>query len=358
MTNRDWTFTQLTGSDPKTFVLTGYAAPFGRPRSKPVVTTGTTLRRKQTRYPGNSGTPTTHLFGTLKRPMELKGRWMDKKLGVGSAERNFRLMTEMINDQRPVRITWGELLSYVGWLDEIEVEWEGLGSDNNGTLATECAWILRLLIDEDEFESHKPTIKDNSRLVADTTAEIQAWLNTAAPQMAHSLPSLDAVTGEIFDSLDDLISNVTQFGAAAISIANSINNVETAAFNELERLRAGLHEFKTAVLTLRDTVDNISIDSMIVDRSVEDDIAWLTFQSSSNKQTTDLLNKIAIADAAAEVAAALRIKTTYQAKPGDSWESIALAQYGNASRAGDIRDANSIKGGQQPIPGHQYNIPF
>lgn len=347
--NRDWVFQQLTGSDPKSMVLTGYAAPFGRPRSKPVAETGLELREKQTRYPGSSSKtpPTTHTFGVVRRPIELSGRWMDQHLGEGSAARNVRVFEQMIIDQRPIRISWGDLLSYTGWIKSITPRWESL---------EECAWTMVFLIDTDEFEGVIPNVQP-LRAPAETADDVQKFLQEVIFPLPKMLPSLDAITGEIFDALDDLVSNVTQFGGLAVRTANSISNIETAAFNEIERLRAGLHQFKTAVLTLQETIDNLAIDSLVVDRSVEDDIAWLTFQSQSHARTADIVNKVSLADIAAEVAAVSRIKTTYQAKPGDSWESISLAMYGTADRASDIRDANGVVGGEKPAPGRIYNIP-
>lgn len=343
----DWTFKQLGGAVPKTMILTGYAAPFGRPRQKPVVMVGRYLRKKQTHYPGNSGAPTTHLFGGASEPMELSGRWMDKFLGKGSAERNYRVFQDMVDDQIPVRITWGDLLSYIGWIDKINVHWES---------ESQCSWSLQLLIDVDEFKGRKPNIGP-VRPPADVADDVNQWLTAVITPLPSTLPSLDAVAGEVFDAIDDLVTNVTQYGGAAVKLANSISNVETAGFNELERLRAGLHQFKTAVITLQDTVDSLAVDTLIIDRALEDDIAWLTFQSKSTAHTNDMIFSITQLEAQAEQAVMLRIKTTYQAKPGDSWESISNDVYGEPSRAGDIRQANGIKGGAPPVSGVTYNIP-
>lgn len=347
MANRDWVFTQLAGSSPKVFTLSGYAAPFGRPRQRPVVEPSKELRSKRFYYPGSS-IPTTHLFGTKQDDIELSGRWMDRMLGTGSAESNVRLMNEMIEDQRPVRIQWGDLLSYNGWITKLIPRWESLN---------ECAWTLHLAIDSDNFEGKKVNVTDNSSLALSFVDDATAWLTTGMGQLPTTLPSLDAITGEIFDALDDMIANVTQFGAVAISITNSISNIETATFNELERLRAGLHQFKTAVLTLRDTVDSLSIDALLLDRQIEDDLEWLSFKSTSAVQTSNVLKSISVLDKAAERSEASRVKTTLRAKPGDSWESLAMAQYGDPDRAVDIRTVNGIKGGELPLTGRLYTIP-
>jgi len=279
--------------------------------------------------------------------MELTGRWMDKRLGAGSAKRNAGLFEAFIEDGRVVRISWGDLLCYTGIIEDLSTNWES---------QSECAWTLKILIDTNEFEGENVTVQSlkSPTQVAD---DVQQWLNTALPNLPKQLPNLDAVTGEVFDALDDMVASVTQYGGAAVKAANAVSNWETAGFAELARLQAGLHQFKTAVLTLQSTVENLAIDTLVVDRAAEDDIAWLTFQTQSEKQTNSMLHTITAGQLEAQKAVARSIKTTHTASDGDSWESISSKFYGSPDGADKVRQANGVRGGEKPQAGRTYSIP-
>jgi len=78
MATENWILTPIRG-DSATVVLSGYSAPFGRPRQKAVVKEIIKSRVQTTNYPGRL-LPTRHSFGIMYEPIELTGRWMTKML--------------------------------------------------------------------------------------------------------------------------------------------------------------------------------------------------------------------------------------------------------------------------------------
>lgn len=341
-----WVFTQLAGSK-ETVTLQGYAAPFGRPRIKPVVTTGKQLRQSSKRYPGNSGAPTRHLFGTNQKDIELNGRWMDKHLGDLGALSLKRQLDAIIDEQQRVSVSWGDFLSYTGIIESLDVGWES---------QTECTWVMKVLVDVDDFDGQVfiPTPSTSPRGFYDDVLE---FVSNGFPSISHRLSNLDALTGELFDLLDDAISSVNSVSALLVHTLSTIESFESATFAELQRLRAGVHQFKTAVLIMQGTIESITIDTMLLDRQAEDDIAWLTFQMQAMAQTVHLLGRMAALSLAAEEAERGKFLREYTAKTDDSWESISIAVYGDANGADRIRKANGIKYGDAPLAGMIYQIP-
>lgn len=340
-----WIFTQLPPGPATQLTLSGWAAPFGRPRQKPVVGTGTKLRVATTRYPGNDGPPTRHAFGSMERDWDLNGRWMDKDLGAGGAQFVAQQWKTFVNDKRITRIAWGDNLSYTGLIESIEVDWES---------PTEAVWRMHILIDSDDGEpkARSSTSTDTVQVVPDIEDAM-----AAVAKLPTRIPSLDTLTGELFDTLDSFISPISSLGASAVHFANSIDSFETATVDELQRLRTGLAQFRTAYTTLSDTMDAISDDAFLFDRQADDDIQWLSEKAAAAVRSVALLASIASTQRQIDIATRGVTATAYIAKPGDTWESISTAMYGGPADAGKIRAANGVRFGELPMAARQYQIP-
>jgi hypothetical protein len=251
-----------------------------------------------------------------------------------------------VDDQQRVRITWGDLLSYTGIIESIETDWES---------QTEVVWRMHILIDSDDGEKTLksvvlPTLPPPAPDVFDA-------LENGLPALPKHVPSLDTLVGDLFDTIDQFIQPVRSFGATAVSLANTIGNLESGTFDELQRLRAGFHQFKTAYETLSVTVDSLGDDAMLFGRQADDDLRWFGFKRNDDVDSIRLKKKIADNERLIDQFLFGKTVTVYVAKPGDSWESIATQVYGSPDNAPKIRAANGIQYGEMPEAGRQYNIP-
>jgi len=236
----------------------------------------------------------------------------------------------------------------------VEIDWES---------QKECVWKLKILVDVDET-----TILTFSDVIEPTNpnraiASCVDWMNEKLPAMQKSLSIDGAINGVLdaidtaFDTIDDVISTVNIASATFLKAAYAIDNFESATFAELQRLRAGVNQFKTAVIILENTFESTIIDALIFSREAYDDIAWLTAQSDARIQTTTVLGHLAEVDASCDRAIRGKVGTTYTALPGDTWESISTAVYGDPTGANKLRQSNGIKYGDKPVPGMIYQVP-
>ncbi|HMJ13671.1 MAG TPA: hypothetical protein VK524_19775, partial [Polyangiaceae bacterium] len=80
-------------------------------------------------------------------------------------------------------------------------------------------------------------------------------------------------------------------------------------------------------------------------------------QSNFSRSVVQVLREVAAAQREATLAERGSIQGVITAQEGDSWESLARRAYRDASRAGDIRQANGVTDGSQPITGTAYIVP-
>src|SRR5262245_13842563 len=116
---KPWRFEQLAG-DRKVIELSGWAAPLGRPRQGAVVRDGIQIRKAETFYPESDAGPTRHVFGRRYMPWELRGRFRDRADGVDFAKHQTEMLKAFVADAQLCRISWGDILSGVGFIDEFD----------------------------------------------------------------------------------------------------------------------------------------------------------------------------------------------------------------------------------------------
>lgn len=339
-----WLFSQ-TVPPYQQLTLAGWSAPFGRPRKGTVVGTGTSLRVSTTRYPGNDGPPTRHVFGRKERDWDMNGRWMDKALPSGSAAAVADQWKAFVNQKKPVRIAWGDILSYTGLIESLELDWES---------PNEIVWRMHILIDSEDGDQKTRQLSTPQPRVAE---DVEVFTPQSLVSLPTRVPSLDTFTGELFDALDDLIQPVAQLSGSAVALANSVGNFESASNDELQRLRATLAQFQTAYATLSETVDSMGDDAMLFDRQADDDLRWLGFKRDADVREVDMQSMIANTKRAIDIVSRGQASSAYIAKPGDTWESISTSVYGGPENAGKLRAANGIRYGEQPFAGRQYQVP-
>ncbi len=337
---KTWRFEQL-GGDKTAFELTGWSAPFGRARQGAVVKTGVKARTERIYYPG-SNSPTRHVFGTRENDWELHGRWRDRVLGQGGAAAKAKAAISFIRDLQPIQITWGDVIVYTGFLDELEL---GREAEN------EIEWTFRISIDSDESYGGGLTITPLP-LPGDLSDTMGAMLDGIVDAIA--VPRL---SGSILDLLDSAVDSFRSATGQVRDALGQFGSFKDATFAQINRAVAGVSELRDAAIDLRETFLCIPSDARGVGQRATDIIRFQASQASVEDQIRQSLVAGAEVERGATLATVGRIKTTFIACDGDTWESMSTRFFGVADRAADLRAANDAPAGQGPVPGTTYLVP-
>lgn len=338
----DWRFEQLTG-DRKTLLLAGYSAPFGRPRQAAVVRDKVSIRERTTRYPGNSGPPTRHVFGDDYAPWELSGRFMDREGGPGYGQAKTEEVLSFVRDKQPVKIEWGGVLSVNGFIKSFDPGREGPG---------DVEWRMLVLVDEDNrADPARPDPAPQSP--RDSLAAIQAALRTTLAAPAR-MPNFNP---NILDALSGAIGAVTGAVGSIAGVVHQMQSFETAVAGDLQRLRAGVGQLRTALVELRGLILSTRNDSMGVTRSFGTDASCGALLADIDVETMSALAAAQSMGRRAQIARHGKAAARITAKAGDTWEMLSMRAYGAPDKADTLRQANGIKYAAAPIPGTSYVVP-
>ncbi len=352
-TSNVWSFQQLTSKDPKFLELVGYNAPFGRPRQKPVAKEVIKSRAQTTNYPGRSGRPTRHSFGINWEPMELTGRWMTRMQPDGSTANSIADdWRTFMADEVACRISWGFIVSYIGYIEELE-----LGRESEDHIA----WRMKILVDTNDGADNqgvRVTRQNVSTSLIDDSIEFALRTNTLKN------PSLPNLSSDFLEQLDQFARALNAPQAAINKLAGQIQDIEKATFSTLGHFRSALKGFEIAFVSFRNLIMDTQIDHANFARSAKSDIAWLQYQLETDVRATDILHLTAAMDRKAELAQRQQFTKVIKAKgpdfslfrfKGESWESLSIRATGTAVNAAAIRAANG--GGDRAINGETYLVP-
>lgn len=339
-----WTFAQIDGQgERKTLELDGWKAPFGRQRQDAVFKEIIKSRIQTTRYPGGNS-QTRHAFGTNWEPTELRGRWMTKQ-GGASARDMADAWTEFLRDERTLRISWGYIVSFTGYLEELEL---GREDEHN------VAWRMKLQIDtRDDFASRgslpAPDPVGNFRA---TTDDLTFFLLGSK----SVIPDIPEIEPDFMDSLQNLAAELNKPAAALAKLAGQMEDIEKGTFATIQAFRGAVSNVRTALAQMHDTVVGAAADTAILVRSAESDIAWVKYQLEFDNQATIFMDQLNMMDRQADLAQVSSKSKFITAKEGDSWESLSIRATGSADRAGEIRSMAGAQYGETPVPGESYLV--
>jgi nucleoid-associated protein YgaU len=343
-----WVFKQLYGGK-KTITLGGYAAPFGRPRQQPVLKEKYVARINTVRYPGAREEPTRHIMGSHWEDFELSGRWMDKVLGApGRANDLADEFIRFIRDSEVCDISWGNIVSYVGFIESIELSRES---------PNEIAWKINVLVDERPLSGKRnqnAADKFDNKTKELAKAVGQTFLSFAKPQNEKIAKDWQP---DLFDQIDGLIGTVANYTSTFTNLANQIDNLKKATFSELRRLRGALHNIRTAQLQLQATLESIPSEQLVFTQESYFMIQSQAYRMNARVAIDNSLAILADLERIIDIEERGLVANSYTAKDGDTWESIAVAVYGDPTKFDKLRRANNIKYGEQPVPGKTYQVP-
>jgi hypothetical protein len=346
MATKPWTFQQL-GGDRTTLVLAGLSAPHGRPRKNPVVTNGIKLRTQRVYYPDAVAPPTTHIFGIAYDDWELKGRFNDAWLGSGGAKSATNQWIAFVAAAQEVLITWGDVLTARGLVHKFV---PGRESE------FETAYTIEVHIDEElgVLPLASGAFADPGATSLCEALQLEVLKGVGG---IPKIPNAGDLKPSFLDTLDDLVSTVNGLSASLLAVAGEFDTFASGTLDQLDRLRAGVAQMRTAVLRIRLTIDTTANEATMLARSADSDILWFAARANTDVGTLRIMALLDELDRQAEIAQRGRILQVYVARGGDSWESIARQFYGGPQSAGRIRDANGVKYGEAPKPGRSYSIP-
>ncbi len=338
-----WVFEQ-TGGDKKVLRLEGWDAPKGRPRQGAVVSDGIEIRSKRTYYSG-SDVSTRHIFGHKFDDWELTGRFMDRFGGVGYARSKTEYTKQFVADKQPVLIHWGEDVAVTAFITKFKPGRES---------PQEIAYTFDIEVDSDDLLA-----RGARPAVAPANAPGRAFL--MGQLLDEMLVPVEAqppsFAGGSMDLLDSIIDSVQSAFANFVAAANTISSFEQALIGDIRRFRASLGQLKTSVIIFRESYQDFRSDLVIQSDYADEQLSFAALQAASGASSIDLMLQMVEADREAAIAERGKIQAFYEARSGDTWESIARKMYGSVTRTNDIRLANGVPPGAPPLPGTIYLIP-
>ncbi|HTF90122.1 MAG TPA: hypothetical protein VK843_17030, partial [Planctomycetota bacterium] len=283
----DWIFEQLGGKRRK-LTLASHAAPHGRPRQGPVVSDGIELRESEVYYAGDSP-PTRHIFGLAFPPWELKGRFSDSKGGAGFALAKVQEVKEFVAEAQTVRITWGPTTGGIGLIKRFKPDREA---------RYDVAWEMTILIDSDDYIITNLPLPE-PRAPSEFMASVEALLKGPLQTLLEAPPTMK---GSIFDSLSSLVASVNGISASLVGIADQIDSFANAPLDALRRFNAGLGQFRTALIKLRNTYENFNAQLAIESQNAGEQLQFWQSQSNFSRSVVQVLREVAAAQREATLA--------------------------------------------------------
>lgn len=338
----DWVFVQQAG-ERKALQLSGWSAPFGRPRHGTVVADGIEIRESTTFYPGNP-VPTRHLFGTKLDDFELSGRFMDSVGGSGFAQAKTEEVKQFVADQQEITFRWSNVLQGSGFIKKFVPKREGPG---------DVAWTMTILIDKDD-KADRPA---STPLAQQGPQYLIRRIEPRIDAISNDITKDNRLRGDVLDLFDNAISAVTTAFSYLANVSEQIDSFVRSGLGSINRFRAAVRQFKTVALQMRATVERVLPDDALSTRRATEEQQWADTRSRFSANLALILAELADIDRQARVAQQGRIRAIVTAKQGDTWESLSVRVYGSADRAGDLIDANAIASGEHPEPGTDYIAP-
>jgi hypothetical protein len=359
-----WTFTQIPTTITPAQTLAGWSAPFGRPRNGALVDDGVSQRYSRTNYSGKNVPPTIHSFGTVLKPIEMHGRWMDRQIPLlGGATQYRKTWKQFVTDGSVVRMTWGSYLSYQIFIHDIELKIEGIG---------DVAWQIKAECLLDEQGPVPPQRLPATQAPFDIAHQMYQLFPTIFAFYPQSFGSLLGMLNEISDGLSDLKSAINAPFQDIYNTCSALTSFESAVSSDLTGLLSGITAMQTGILALRGQTDYLlsgaeflnTPDSQALNDlsgggifTGADVVSFTAAKQQSDIAMAKFLALLAQMYVQVEMVRRGTPTSAYVAQAGDTWESAAERLMGSADGGRQLRAMNGIVYGQLPVPGVSYSVP-
>lgn len=344
-----WTFQQIEGRDErKRLELKGWSAPFGRARKSPLFTEVVKSRTQTTYYPGTSGKPVRHAFGTNHEPIELNGRWMSQQLYKDADGMDANMMADVwkafVKDQRQCRMSWGLILSYEVFIEELHLARES---------EHQIAWKMKIHIDKDESAGASASVSPQAINLDSSQFDAAFFLFGSNPMAGLSIPDMSP---DFLDQLDNLAAALNGPSAALNRLVGEVADMEKAAFSTIQHFRSAVTGFDKALVAMNNVIQAAEMDRAVLVRSADSDIAWTRYRSDFDDRATKILGRLAFADRQAALKGQGEPSKFITARDGETWDSLSFRATGGIAQSAAIRAANGAQYGEQPESGETYIV--
>ncbi|MBX3218984.1 MAG: hypothetical protein KF795_00615 [Labilithrix sp.] len=294
-------------------------------------------------YPGSRDAPTRHTFGSSFEPTELHGRWMTRHLPGKTAAEYAAAWREFVRDEQTIRMAWGNVVSYQGVIEELELAYES---------PDEIAWRMVVLIDlheqQIELGGKEPPIA-----VPEKLDELQAFIN----KYSFDLYDLPDMQSDLFEQLDFMFGSLKSLTGLIADVGNIFDNLERMTFSTIQSARGVLANVNSGITQIRNTIVNGQIDSVMAVRRAESDIKWWLYEFSFDADSLNAFAILAELDRALELQLQSDVGKFVTAIQGDTWERLATRAGIGPDGAATIREMNGARFGDKPVPGNSYMAP-
>lgn len=207
--------------------------------------------------------------------------------------------------------------------------------------------MMRIEVDTYPDLQKRTTVK-NPRKPTDYTSAIKASLLKVQTDLGE-LSFAGSIGDLITNALDQLVGAV----AGLTSFTDGLTDWKNSALATVNRVRGAAQTVIRAGQELREFIESVPIEARQVGARFQE-LNAMTTTPGTLEQIQGMMKEGRDLDEAADRAIIGRTRTTYVAKPGDTWESIAQ-QFGVG--ASKLRDANLASPGEPVRVGQEYLIP-
>jgi len=313
-------------------VLEGSGIPFGRPREITGFETGGQLQHEKIYLPGRTS-PIYQVQQARQRDLEFNGAFRDHLRAqdrdaaqVGWAREMVRSIEQVRKRANLVKIEWGKD-SWLGLLTETKFGWE---SESDVTYHL----IFAIASTADTETQEAPQATEPQRTPVDIAALIQRDLAEARAQLAAL-----AVRASALQTMVTILNAVDTAQQAARDLAEAVTTSATvsraaanAAAARVDGAGRATQDASRAIIKMLSGTKTLAI---VPDGDPSLTLSWLS------ASTATLIAADGAIDRARSLRASARSSVTktarvYVVRSGDTLESIARSEMGDASRSGEL----------------------
>lgn len=326
-----FTFREKDVTDPLRVELDQDDAPYGHPQDFAAFESGGEHVHKRVKLPGRRA-PLYHSLFVEDEPMVVRGAFRDYLMGAGHAKA-LRAKIEKVRERFNVlRITWGS------------EQWEGLlhrtrfGHEGDGHITYELTFSIAL-----------PPNATAGAVPTRPTSEAEALDRVLADLKKR--PSPPAFARDFASTLAAGLAAVEESLASMSDAAYALEVAQGDVFREVRRVTSLNAQVQQAAQRVGRVLETTDANMAGTVTGIADIVSWTTW----TLPVLGLLRTTQDAARTAAVTARQRVVATqrlYRVRPGDTLESIARAELGDASRAGALGVAQG-----QLVPGAILRLP-